>query len=890
MVVRMAPSPRRTSALDERAPIGEAVRVARRYVRSIDLGRDLTDARALDGYVVTPSVREAMDRMLAGLREGSTHRAFRVTGPYGSGKSAFGLALARLALERLRSDAGGQASDLLAEGGVDLRTDLPTYLPVVATGRRTSLQLAVLEAIADAAAGRAPGRPCAPVARTAAELIAKRRGGVLDDDAILALVDDYARRGTRRPGEKGAVLLVVDEMGRFLEHAARNGHADDPSFIQRIAEKAAGVDPSLAIVALLHHRFADYAAGLGRWAEAEWMRAAQRYEEVAFHGSLEQTLFLVAQAIVADEGVAAIVGDRARALYAGAAARSVFVSSSKEIETLAPRLFPLHPATIGCLARLAGRFGQHERSVFGFLQSNEPCGLRSFAASVPLGSGRWYDPADLFDYLIHQESGAAASGDAGRRWSLAREAAAQSRDMAADDARVLKCIALLAVLEPVPGCKSDVATIAWALDLDPPRVAEAAARLRGAGLIHHRARRDDHGLWSSTSVDLEAWLEEARVRVPPRVRLDTAAIADAGRPMLAHRHYHRTGHLRAFGVHHADAMAAPNPPRQELDGSVVVVAIHPDERTVDVVGRTATIAVATGAMTLFCLRRVSPVDLRIAHELSLWRWVEANCPELRVDDLARREVRDRIAAARARLSTVLRPLEGLGGEREEVWLVGGAERRVVSRASLSATLSEVCDATFPFAPILRNELVNRARLSSAAAAARMRLLSLMVQEGHRERLAITGTPPEAAIYLSLLSASGMHREVEDGRFGFAPPERDDRGWLPCWRRVEAMLEENATLSIPALLEALEQPPYGLRAGPALVLVTAVMLHQRSDVALIERNTFQPEVTGAHFMRLAKNPGHFALRHLGEAADGKPSSNAWPAVARCGTRAPGRSRR
>jgi hypothetical protein len=45
-----------------------------------------------------------------------------------------------------------------------------------------------------------------------------------------------------------------------------------------------------------------------------------------------------------------------------------------------------------------------------------------------------------------------------------------------------------------------------------------------------------------------------------------------------------------------------------------------------------------------------------------------------------------------------------------------------------------------------------------------------------------------------------------------------------------------------------------------------MLANRRDIALMERGTFQPELTGPHFMRLAKSPGNFALRHLGEAGD------------------------
>ena len=46
--------------------ISSRVAVHRRYVRSVDVARDVDDPNALDGYVVTPSVRDAAIRIVAG--------------------------------------------------------------------------------------------------------------------------------------------------------------------------------------------------------------------------------------------------------------------------------------------------------------------------------------------------------------------------------------------------------------------------------------------------------------------------------------------------------------------------------------------------------------------------------------------------------------------------------------------------------------------------------------------------------------------------------------------------------------------------------------------------------------------------------------------------------
>ena len=130
-----------------------------------------------------------------------------------------------------------------------------------------------------------------------------------------------------------------------------------------------------------------------------------------------------------------------------------------------------------------------------------------------------------------------------------------------------------------------------------------------------------------------------------------------------------------------------------------------------------------------------------------------------------------------------------------------------------------------------------------------------------------GAPPERTIYRSMLSLSGMHREVAPGRFAFAPPAADAPGnWRPAWDRVAELLEAGETVTFARLLEELAAPPYGLRPHPALLLVATFLLASRDQIALMERNSFQPDLTPAHFMRLAKSPQNFALQSLREAPD------------------------
>ncbi len=70
--------------------------VSPRFARSVSLARDADRSEALDGYILTPMGRDVLGRLAAGLRGESSTRAWSLTGPFGSGKSAFALFTAQV--------------------------------------------------------------------------------------------------------------------------------------------------------------------------------------------------------------------------------------------------------------------------------------------------------------------------------------------------------------------------------------------------------------------------------------------------------------------------------------------------------------------------------------------------------------------------------------------------------------------------------------------------------------------------------------------------------------------------------------------------------------------------------------------------------------------------
>ena len=80
----------------------------------------------------------------------------------------------------------------------------------------------------------------------------------------------------------------------------------------------------------------------------------------------------------------------------------------------------------------------------------------------------------------------------------------------------------------------------------------------------------------------------------------------------------------------------------------------------------------------------------------------------------------------------------------------------------SKVASEVAVQLYPGCPKLYNELINRAKPSGAAVAARKKLMVKMVDDYFEKDLAIEGTPPEMAMYKSCLQHLNLHVDSDDG--------------------------------------------------------------------------------------------------------------------------------
>ncbi|MGC8861303.1 MAG: hypothetical protein ACP5R5_00860, partial [Armatimonadota bacterium] len=424
-------------------PLHEMIKVDSRFHRSVHLERDYYTPYAAAGYVVTRASREAQALLSRGVHQ-APYRAQCILGPYGSGKSALALYFAHLMSDRADTQLREQALAVVGDAAADIIPNHGAgYLTILATGTRENMGACLVRGLVRSLQRAGRNDLLASLQKANASVFQSIRPSARE---VTSVFESLARLAVEKDGVLG-VVVIIDELGKLLEHAAQYPEDGDVQALQELAEAAArSIDYPPWFVTILHRSFQEYAARVGRRHVQEWARVQGRFYPVPFSLDVVDSLQLVAGALqggCSDEirrnrHVTRVI--ESCVAYAPKEAREVFVEK-------ALASYPLHPLTLLNLPGLFKRMGQNERSLFSFLAADEPHSLLDWLRN------REFDPDDppflrlpeLCDYVQHTLVSGAPMLSVAQTWAEIEEAIARL-DGAGLELDVLKTVAILGLV------------------------------------------------------------------------------------------------------------------------------------------------------------------------------------------------------------------------------------------------------------------------------------------------------------------------------------------------------------------------------------------------------------------------------------------------------------
>lgn len=818
------------------------VSVNRRFQRSIKIDTDLTEPSALEGFVCPKSSLNVLKNMSQHLHE-TGQSAFTWTGPYGSGKSSLVIALSSVisgsdkVQKQAREVLGKEAFETISQAFPQRSSKVWTSIPIV--GRRDDPAQVIGETL------------------LAYDLVERTPESGWTDQIVTKLLQNLSSDDTARSG----LVLFVDEMGKFLEASARKG--SDVYLFQLLAETASRSGGRFIVIGVLHQAFEEYATRLSREARDEWSKIQGRFVDLPVNTAGEEQLDLLSRAIITTHHTEA---SKAASIVANEI-KSNKPGVSSELPILLEGCWPIHPATAALLGPISKRrFGQNQRSIFGFLNSAEIYGFQDFLKSAT--DSDLYTPERLWDYLRANLEPAIMASPDGHRWATAVEVCDRCEANASKPLEVtlLKTIAILDLFKEGSGLLPSTNVLKTITKADGSELKEALDKLAKSAYVIYRKHLSAYAVYAGSDFDLESAVDQALNDLRD---VDLTVIQNmAGlQPILAKRHYFHSGALRWMDVkicalRDVESSISEFHSNESMIGKLVLAFPTEGESTKTASStckKASLAALREGKKVLVGFPTSAWNIIDMAKELKALEKVEEESSELQGDKVARREIISHRVNIQNRLESELE-----SALISTVWYIEGTKFEKLTHGDLNNQISSIADDIYYDSPHVQNELLNRNKPSSSAAAAQNILLKAMLTDEGTERLGFKGFPAEAGLFDSILSASNLYvKKRTNYQFSLPEKKQDALNIRPIYEGAINLLKSNQdrAVSIEEIYQLWSSPPYGVKHGLMPTLAAAFMLIYRDSLAFYNEGVFLVAFTEHEASLLPRQAGYLSIRWM-----------------------------
>lgn len=643
----------------------------------------------------------------------------------------------------------------------------------------------------------------------------------------------------RRIDDTGSrVFIFIDEFGKLVDFALENDPKKEIYNFQVLAEFINNELNNTVLVSTLHQSFESYSFGKGKLELMEWEKVSGRFFPISFNDPPHVVAQIVLQFITARGAVKSVSPKVGKIV-----AKCGLISPDFVDESLDKGAFgPLDPLTLYCAIGIFRKYAQNDRSIFTFLNEEGELGLWN-------EKRRFFGLSELYDYLVYRLGHvlySSANPDK-LQWESAERAiqrADSHEDIKPEVAhKILKALHLTNLFSKETGTWP-VQSIADYFALLGTADAEDVLRLLiDRNIIQFLNYKGRFVFVEGTDVNLDAELRKANSHIS--LDVDYSLLLSSTlrlEPFVARRHLFETGTPRVWLFRWGNEQFVDNELVLRSNG-LVLVNVDSSE-TVQNLGHSYSYPVVEVRVSL-------NDDLKIS--LNLYQRLSFVVDKFKDDRVVKGMVQDE-------LTSVIRDIrKNLLSElfKSATWKSGEQLLAVENERDMHRELSKIFDRFYALHPTVKNELVNRMKLSTPVNTARKKLFEeLLNSKIGKLDFGEKGFPPERMIYESIVGENFNFSTI-----GASIKESSSASHL--WSNLEAVLDETRLQRRPVSdFEALmKEPPYGLKDGLNKVFLGLFLIFNRDSFALIHTPTgkFIPYLQTESLEAVLSKPGEFSVK-------------------------------
>ena len=830
--------------------LNKSIKINSVYARSINLERDDSKIDLLDSYIPTSVALQTIKKVSDTFDNGKqTNRSWTLVGPYGSGKSSFGLFLSGLLSDPKSKDFSicykklAEVDQKIAQKLLNHNKKTKGYIKLLISGSNDSLKNKLAEIILQKLKSISlKDRD----SKFLLELQTRYQSDSLKQSDILSLVS-LLDKVLKDDGFSG-ILLIFDELGKFIEYEVAKRENNDLHVLQMLAEYSRSPKTNLVFFGLLHQSFQHYSKSLSESLKNEWTKIQGRFEEIPFIDTTEQILRVLSNCFTnkykLDDTKLGIKYKKF-----SVSLRQYFSSIDKSsIYNLLIECYPLHPISCLILPILSQKIAQNERTIFSFITSSQVQSLSYWLSKIEMGE--FIKPHHIYDYFVSNQITLITDSITNRRWVEVSEAVNRLEDESY--LPVLKTIGVLNILTGSINIKAskEILSLCGFKNLD-----KQLEYLEKKSIIKFRKYSNDFRIWEGSDFDLESELIKEKSKILNFSLIEEIYSNFEITPIIARKFSIDNSLIKTFNVRFIDVKTYEK--INDFKEPQIIFFISYGSEDEKFFHENITEFVR-GPCVISLLKGSESLQELLKEKLSLK--IISKKKELTTDRVAKREFEDYNANIIRKLNNIF--LNIYNNPQNFDWFFDNKKFNVLNKFQFQKKLSLILEDTYTSMPVIKNELINRDELSSQGTAIRNSLTKLMLKKSSEEDFGLEKHPAEKSIYYSVLKKTGIHN-FNGKKWELTKPKENSLNILPAWNNVDSYfknLSEKAD-SILNLIDNLKAPPYGLKAGVLPILILSYYLANKNFIAIYHKRKYEPYFNEETLERFIKRPDEFTFQYL-----------------------------
>ncbi|MGL6056802.1 MAG: hypothetical protein ACRC17_00610 [Culicoidibacterales bacterium] len=619
------------------------------------------------------------------------------------------------------------------------------------------------------------------------------------------------------------LYIIYDEFGRYLQAVNEENIYRTMQDLQDIAELFNNQLKNIHLTIITHMSLRNYFTGFDEKYQNEFQRIEKRFKVFNIYSDNTTFLRIAANVIKAQVETVPTIADHTRQAVRKFGLFTQFNDTEKE-NIILTDAYPIHPTTLELLPQISAVFGQNERTLFTFLESQEADGLQGFLRNHQ----GYYYPDQLLNYFSVDFESVQLETHAQKLFELFNRASAKLQTEL--EARILKFIFIWDISGLAAKYPVTAEFVEFALG-EHEGIETSLQALKAIKAIRFNEIENQWQLFEGSSINLEKLLLSKKT--PFLLQTVQKQSNQELQTLLDHQFYFaKRYNIQKSMTRYAQVHVRINPelaqlPKITSEADLNIVYILTD-KYLDTYQ--AFVENDSCPKTLYQIVKLNVkkiqdqiADITILKQLLKDRELLMNHPHLDEELLlAIRELEFKVKKECQKVESFT---------KASYWYQGDQAIKLKSRADLENYLTTYFESTYQYTPIIKNDMFNKNKIANVQQKAAMKILDSLLdkQQVQLEQLGITGKGPDFLIYTTTFK----NHQVDFKNYQEITPE---------YQKIREVIihyfqthQEQGTLI--ELFDLLAAEPFGIRPAVIPLLVFGLALDKWETTLIYNNDEF-----------------------------------------------------